>query len=271
MRILVKVGGAPLLEESGRLRFARSIQSARQAGHELIVVHGGGEQIRHWCARLGIEDHYVQGLRVTDEATSEVVLAVLAGSVNRSLVHALDRAGAPAVGLTGADGRCFEARPLAMEGAQLGFVGELQAVHPELPLSLCKLGYVPVIASLAPLAKDALGDASRLYNVNADHAAAPLAAGLGADALLLLSDVEAVRDAEGSPLAELDPVKHAQLLEQDVLQGGMLPKVAAAASAARALPRGRVVIASAEKEDCVLAALAPGGGTHIIAEESIHG
>lgn len=271
MRILVKVGGAPLLELAGRLRFARSIKSAQSAGHELIVVHGGGEQIRHWCARLGIEDHYVQGLRVTDEATSEVALAVLAGSVNRGLVHALDRIGAPAVGLSGADGRCFEARPLEIEGAELGYVGEVQAVHPELPLSLCKLGYVPVIASLAPLAGDAAGDPSRLYNVNADHAAAPLAAGLKADALLLLSDVEAVRDAQGLPLAELGPTKHAQLLEQSALQGGMLPKVAAAASAARALPKGRVVIASAEKEDCVLAALAPGGGTLITAEETIHG
>ncbi|MFT7677036.1 MAG: acetylglutamate kinase [Planctomycetota bacterium] len=271
MRILVKVGGAPLLEEAGRLRFARSIQSALNAGHELIVVHGGGEQIRHWCTRLGIEDHYVQGLRVTDEATSEVALAVLAGSVNRSLVHALDRVGAPAVGLTGADGRCFEARPLEISGAQLGYVGEVQAVHPKLPLALCALGYVPVIASMAPLAEDAAGDPSRLYNVNADHAAAPLAAGLEADALLLLSDVEAVRDAEGLPLAELGPVKHAELLKQGALQGGMLPKVAAAASAAKALPNGRVVIASAELEDCVLAALAPGGGTHISAREEVHG
>lgn len=271
MRILVKVGGAPLLEEAGRLRFARSVASAQAAGHEILVVHGGGEQIRHLCRRLDIADSYVEGLRVTDAATAEVVQAVLVGGVSGDLVLALQREGVRAAGLCGTDGGSYSARPLAVHGHSLGFVGELTSIDPSFPLALSGLGCVPVMASLAPLMQGAQGDGSRLYNINADHAAGPLAAALKVDALLLLSDVEAVRDATGQPLDEITPAGHARLLESGAITGGMLPKLDSALRAAGARPEARVLVSTAEREDCILRALAPGGGTRIHSGATIHG
>lgn len=197
--------------------------------------------------------------------------AVLPGSVGKSLVSALEREGSPAVGLCGADGRCYQARPLRIDGADLGLVGEVCEVRPELPLALLELGYVPVLASVAPLADEASGDPERLYNVNADHAAAPLAVALAVDALLFLSDVAAVRDAQGQALANLSPATQTALQASGALAGGMLPKVQAALSAAAAQPAARVVIASAERDDCILQALEPSGGTQILSQDPIHG
>lgn len=271
MRILVKVGGAPLLDEAGRRQFARSVALAQAAGHEVLIVHGGGEQIRLLCGRLGIEDSYVDGLRVTDAATAEIVQAVLVGGVGGDLVHALQQEGVRAAGLCGTDGGSYSARPLSVRGQSLGFVGELTHIDPAFPLALSAMGCVPVMASLAPLAADAQGDASRLYNVNADHAAGPVAAALEVDALLMLSDVAAVRDAEGTPLEEITPEHHARLLESGALSGGMLPKLDAALAAAKARPEARILVSTAEREDCILRALAPGGGTRIHSGEAIHG
>jgi acetylglutamate kinase len=271
VRILVKVGGAPLLEPASRAAFAEAVAAARRAGHELLVVHGGGEQVRAWSKRLGIQDRYVNGLRVTDAQTAEVVLAVLGGEVNRQVVAALGAAGAPAVGLTGADGNAYDARRLTSEGADLGYVGEVAGVRPGLALGLLAQGFVPVMASLAPLAEDAVGSRDRLYNINADHAAAPLAAAFAVDALLFLTDVPGVLDAAGELVARLTPGLRAELAAAGVFAGGMRPKVDAAVSGARACPRAVVKIAPAGGAGCVLEALLPEVGTHVIALESSDG
>ena len=128
MRILIKIGGSQLEQTKPRQELCRAIQAARKQGNEVIVVHGGGNQIRTVGKAMGLTDHYHEGLRITDAATAQVVLMVLGGLVNRTLVAALQASGVPAVGLTGADGKTFTAKPLVHEGVDLGFVGSVDAV-----------------------------------------------------------------------------------------------------------------------------------------------
>ncbi len=259
MRIVIKVGGAALEEAGPRLRFAECIRTAKRAGHEVIVVHGGGNQIARLCERLQLAETRIEGLRVTDEPTAEAVLMTLGGSVNRKLVAALQHAGLTAVGLTGADGNLFDAEPLEIpSGAALGFVGRVAQVDASLPQALLQGGHVPVIATVAPRRGK---PEEPFYNINADHAVAPLARALEADAVLFLTDVPAVRDGQGEPLEELDADRVAELKREGTLAGGMLPKTEAALAAAHALPEGLVKIAAAHAPDCVRLALHDGVGT----------
>jgi len=264
MRILAKIGGAALEESGPRSELAASVAAAVRDGHEVILVHGGGNQIRSLTGRLGIPDRYVDGLRVTDAATAEAVLCVLGGSVNRTLVAALGDAGLSAVGITGADGASFDARKLERGDTDLGYVGAVQHVRPALVDTLLGAGHVPVIATVAPLAPDAeastAGAREHLYNINADHAAGPLAHALGADALLLLTDVPGVLEDE-KLLPLIDPHLASELRERGVLQGGMLPKVEAALGCAAAAPEAQVKIAPGSGPDALRAALLPETGT----------
>jgi len=263
MRLLVKIGGAPLEERAAREHFAAAVRSALAQGHELVLVHGGGNQVRRLCRGLGIEDRYEGGLRVTDEPTAEVVVAVLGGQVNRVLVAELVAGGTPAVGLTGADGGLFSASKLVLEGRDLGYVGEVDTVDPRPVEHLLAGGFVPVVATVAPLAPGRAGARAHLYNINADQAAAALAWRLGADALLFLSDVPGVLDAEGQLLAEIDPERLARLESTGAVRAGMLPKLDAAFRAARAKPDALVKIAAAARADPIVAALDGGPGTRI--------
>ncbi|MEE8468982.1 MAG: acetylglutamate kinase, partial [Planctomycetota bacterium] len=198
-------------------------------------------------------------------------LAVLGGQVNRTLVAALQAQGVPAVGLTGADGGCFSVHRHAPDGRDLGYVGEVHHVAPHLLETLLAADFVPVLASVAPLDATQNDPADHLYNVNADSAAAPLAAALKADVLLLLTDVPGVLGAEGELLSELSPDDAAELEQLGVLEGGMLPKVRAALAASTALSAGRVKIAPADGPSALLAALEPGVGTTITASLSSQG
>jgi acetylglutamate kinase len=271
MRILVKIGGA-LLERAGpRETFVEAVAAAQRAGHELVLVHGGGNQIRAMAERLALETRKVDGLRVTDSATAEVVLAVLGGSVNRTLVATLDAAGVRAVGLTGADGGLFQVRRHHPGGRDLGYVGEVTHVDTSAVDALLAAGHLPVIASVAPLAADEPGPRDHLYNVNADTAAAPLAAALAADAVLFLTNVPGVLGAEGEPLPSLDPEQAAGLRARGVLGGGMLPKLDAAFAAADARPGALVRIAPASGADAINGALVDGVGTTLLSGATSHG
>jgi acetylglutamate kinase len=271
LKLLVKIGGAQLEEAAARAQLAVALARARAAGHQLVLVHGGGNQIRERVRRLGLPERYHEGLRVTDPETAEVVLQVLCGSVNKQLVAALNAAGLPAVGLCGADGGSFGAEPLHAAGIELGYVGRVQAVDTRLVETLLERGFVPVVATTAPLAPGAQGPDERFYNINADMAAAPLAAALGCDAILFLTDVAAVLDARKQRLAELDAGECARLRGAGVIAGGMIPKVEAALEALAACPGARVKIAPALGSDCVLQALLPAVGTLFRAEFAAHG
>ena len=261
MRILIKIGGAQLEHPDARSDLARSVAAATADGHQVIVVHGGGNQIRSLSKDLGIEDHYHEGLRNTDAATAEVALMVLGGSVNRTLVAALQQAGVSACGLTGADGASFSARPHRPKGADLGYVGQVDTVAPQLIETLLAAGTVPVLASVAPLAPGRSGPRDRFYNINADHLVGPLARALACQAVLFLTDVPGVLDRTGALQRDLDPSACDRLRQEGVLKSGMLPKVEAALTVCAVCPDATVKIAPAGVSDAVRQALTQDGGT----------
>ncbi|MBK7643403.1 MAG: acetylglutamate kinase [Planctomycetes bacterium] len=271
MKLLVKIGGAQLEQPAARAELARALGRARAAGHELVVVHGGGNQIRDLVRRLGLPEQYHQGLRVTDAQTAEVVLAVLSGSVNKALVAALGAQGLDAVGLCGADGGSFGAQALQLPGVELGYVGRVHTVDRRLVDTLLAGGFVPVIATTAALARGCDGPDAHFYNINADMAAGPLGAALRCDAILFLTDVPAVLDAHKQRLPLLSPAECARLRESGVIAGGMLPKVEAALEALASHPGALVKIAPAAGPDCVLRALDAAVGTLFQAEYATHG
>ncbi|MCA8955357.1 MAG: acetylglutamate kinase [Planctomycetes bacterium] len=266
MRAVVKIGGAQLGEAQARARLAQAVASAQERGHEVILVHGGGDQIRALTPRLGLTDRYHEGLRITDAATAEVALMVLGGQVNRWLVHALQGAGIDAVGITGADGDSFRARPLQNAGVDLGFVGEVSAVDARLIEALLDTGVVPVIATVAPLDPAIAGDASQFYNINADHAAGPLARAFAAEALLFLTDVPGVLDGDGTLIPRLTPSRCHELRQAGVIRGGMIPKVEAAFAALAAHPRATVKIAPAAVDGAIDNALLSTTGTTFVCD-----
>lgn len=263
MRILVKIGGAQLEQPEARAALCGAIARARGEGHELVLVHGGGNQIRTLTRALGLPEHYHDGLRVTDARTAEVVLMVLGGLVNRTLVAALQRHGVDALGLCGADGGTFTASRLERPGVDLGFVGTVAAVQPGLVERLLAAGVVSVLATVAP---GPAGDAEPFFNLNADHAAGPLCRAFDCGALLFLTDVPGVRGADGRRLPRLTPAMCEQLVADGVATGGMLPKLDAALRALRDNPQALVKIAPADAPDAVLGALRADVGTRFVAD-----
>ncbi len=215
--VVVKLGGTTLAEQQHVL--AEVAVVARQ--RPVVVVHGGGKRMTEWLDRLGVETRFEGGLRVTDQAALEVAAAVLRGVVNSELVAALRDLGVDAIGLSGVDGGLLVAE--RVEG--VGLVAHVVGLRRDLLDGLLVAGQVPVVA---PLARD---EAGIVCNVNADDAAAGIAAGLGANALVLLTDVDGVRDAEGRRLDTLTAGEAETLIGSGVIAGGMVPKVRAALSA----------------------------------------
>ncbi|MBI5363593.1 MAG: acetylglutamate kinase [Planctomycetes bacterium] len=267
MRILVKIGGAQLEEAAPRAALARSLARAKAAGHELVVVHGGGNQIREVVRELGLEERYHAGLRVTDARTADVVTMVLAGLVNKELVLALETAGVSAAGISGADGGSFSVAKTTA-AVDLGYVGTVVRVNRALVETLLEGAFTPVIATVAPLADGEAGASDHLYNVNADMAAGPLARTFECDALLFLTDVPGVLDGAKQRLATLSPARAARLRADGVITGGMLPKVEMALAALRELEGGLVKIAPAAGDDAVLQALQPDIGTRFVPDDA---
>ncbi len=266
-RILVKVGGAQLEQAGPRAELCRSVAAAREAGHEIVLVHGGGNQIRDLVKRLGLPESYHNGLRVTDAETANVVLMVLAGLVNKELVHALESHGVRACGLSGADGATFVATKRREIERDLGYVGEVGRTNVRLVDLLLRDGFLPVIATAAPLQSGENAPDDRFYNVNADMAAGPLSRAVRADTLLFLTDVPGVLDAHKQRIAQLTPETCASLRLDGVIHGGMIPKVDAALAALSANPAAVVKIAPASGPDAVLRALSEDVGTWFKMEE----
>ncbi len=215
--VVVKLGGTTLAEQ--RQVLAEVAQVARR--RPVVLVHGGGKRMTEWLERLGVETRFEGGLRVTDPAALEVAAAVLRGVVNSELVAALHDAGCDAVGLSGVDGGLLIGERLP----GVGLVATVTGVRRDLIDSLLVARQVPVVA---PLARDEEGV---VCNVNADDAAAGLAAGLGARQLVLLTDVDGVRDAAGRKLDSITPAQAEALIADGTIRGGMVPKVRAALSA----------------------------------------
>ncbi|MEZ6037247.1 MAG: acetylglutamate kinase [Planctomycetota bacterium] len=271
MRILVKIGGAQLEQPAARAQLCQALAAAHRDGHQLVIVHGGGNQIRQLTKALGLVDRYHEGLRITDAATADVVLMTLAGSVNKALVRSLGEHGLDAVGLSGADGGLFSAVPLVRPGVDLGYVGAIDEVRADLVELLLHSGRVPVLATVAPRRRAAAETTSDepFYNLNADHAAGPLCRALGCDAALFLSDIPGVLGREKELLPVLTPQRCAELVQDGVATGGMLPKLEAALLALRDNPRALVKIAPANREDAVRQALLADVGTRFVADQDM--
>jgi acetylglutamate kinase len=218
--VVVKYGGAAMKDSTLKDKVIRDIVFLACVGLRPVVVHGGGPEINSWLGKLGIEPQFKNGLRVTDAATMDVVEMVLVGRVNKELVSLINRAGGKAVGLCGKDGNLIKARPEGREG--IGFVGEVNSVDVKLVDSLVSSGYIPVVSSVAA---DETGQA---YNINADTVAGELAAALGAEKLILLTDTSGILKDYKDPstlLAKLDIQEARQLIGTGVVAGGMIPKV----------------------------------------------
>jgi acetylglutamate kinase len=213
--IVIKYGGHAMTDEELRASFAVDVVLLKYIGLRPVIVHGGGPQIERTLKRLGIESTFVKGLRVTDDATMEVVEMVLGGSVNREIVELIQRGGGQAMGLTGNDGRML----LVRRRAELGRVGEVVAVDPAAIKAASDAGFIPVIA---PIGVDAHGVT---HNVNADEAAGAIARALQAEKFILLTDVEGVRDAGGRLIGQLTEPEVKKMLAEGTIQGGMIPKV----------------------------------------------
>jgi acetylglutamate kinase len=220
--MVIKLGGAAaaggdvdtVLQDVVLLRFV---------GMRPVLVHGGGPEISSWQERMGMVPRFVNGLRVTDAATMEVVKMVLTGKVGPDLVSRIHRLGGSAIGLSGEDGPTLLVRPAHSDaGEDLGLVGEVDHVNVEPILSILDQGRIPVVASIG------LGYDGEAYNVNADTVAAEIAVALRATKLIVLTDVDGVHDHNGALLSELDRARAAALVADGVITGGMLPKVRAA-------------------------------------------
>lgn len=218
--VVVKYGGAAMKDKTLKDEVIRDIVFLSCVGVRPVVVHGGGPEINSWLGKLGIEPQFKSGLRVTDADTMNVVEMVLVGRVNKELVALINRAGGQAVGLCGKDANLIKARPQGQEG--IGFVGEVSAIDTRLVESLVEGGYVPVISSVAA---DETGQA---YNINADTVAGELAAALGAEKLILLTDTPGILRDYKDPstlLTRLDIQQARDLISQGIVAGGMIPKV----------------------------------------------
>ncbi|EGV52069.1 acetylglutamate kinase [Candidatus Endoriftia persephone] len=233
--IVIKYGGNAMVDEDLKSSFARDIVLMKLVGINPVVVHGGGPQIGSLLERLGKDSEFIQGMRVTDTETMDVVEMVLGGLVNKDIVNLLNRAGARAVGLTGKDGDLIRARKLLVEwkGPELeapeiidiGHVGEVESIDTSVVEMLLHGNFIPVIAPIG------VGEDGRSYNINADLVAGKVAEVLQAEKLILLTNTKGLLDQEGGLLTGLTSERVNELIADGTIHGGMLPKIGCALDA----------------------------------------
>jgi len=252
--VVIKYGGNAMIDEKLKQSFARGVVLLKYVGVNPIIVHGGGPQIGRMLKALGIESHFRQGLRVTDDATMDVVEMVLVGKVNKEIVNLLNLAGGRAVGLSGKDGMLIRAekKELAIESADaapeiidLGMVGEVTSIETSVLRSLMGTGIIPVIA---PVGVD---DEGRTYNINADSVAGAVAGAMRAKRLHLLTDVPGVFDRDKRLIPSMTSTQAFQAIADGVVVGGMIPKLQCALEAIMAGVE-KVHIIDGRVENCVL-------------------
>jgi acetylglutamate kinase len=263
MKLVVKIGGQAAEDAKGRRSLARQIVELRRAGHSVVVVHGGGKTLTRTLDRLGIATEFHQGLRVTDAATRDVALMVLAGIVNKQWVAEFAALGQPALGICGGDAGLVYAKKITLGSngrkKDLGYVGRPHKIRTSVLQMALREGWVPVVASLG------LGSRGEFLNINADDLAAAIAVALQADRLFYLTESGGVWDAERRllPLVKLDEIPG--LIKKGIVRDGMIPKLL---SCSRLLRQqvGEVDILSADGSKALLQAIMSGkhGGTRIV-------
>jgi acetylglutamate kinase len=227
--IVVKLGGSALGSHDTTIE---DVVICQRLGIRIVLVHGGGTAISGWLKRIGKEARFINGLRVTDDETMDLVTMTLAGQVNKQLVSEIQRNGGRAIGICGMDGGLIRARLL---DPRLGRVGEVEQVNLDPLRALVSAGYIPVVAPIA------LGPDGLALNLNADTAAAALAAAMGAEKAIFLTDVPGVLDADGRLISELTARETQRLIAEKVISGGMIPKVEAALRALDGVKRSHII------------------------------
>lgn len=217
---VVKIGGSTLGKHDTTLA---DIVELQKRGFPLVVVHGGGKVITEWLARSGAPSRFVKGERITDKPALDVVTAVLAGLVNKELVASISSLGGKAIGISGADGALVQGK---IKDVELGYVGAIVKVNPAPLEALLKAGYVPIVSPVS-LNSDRPESAPGLLNINADTVAGEIAAAIGAEKLIFLTDVIGICDQTGKLLAELSATEAEALTVSGVASGGMIPKIKA--------------------------------------------
>jgi len=233
--VVIKYGGHAMKDEALKESFAQDVVLMKYIGIHPVVVHGGGPQIGRMLDRVGKKSDFREGMRVTDEETMDVVEMVLAGKVNKEIVALINRHGGRAIGLSGKDGMLIEARKMHLfkyqgddqppEIIDIGLVGEVERINVEILEVLEKSQVIPVIAPVG------VGKSGETYNINADLVAGKVAAALAAEKLVLMTDVAGVLNAAGELISSLTVAEAAELIQDDILKGGMIPKVQCAMDA----------------------------------------
>ncbi|MCR9174784.1 MAG: acetylglutamate kinase [Alphaproteobacteria bacterium] len=244
--VVIKYGGHAMGDASLALKFAADVVLLKQVGMNPIVVHGGGPQIGKMLARLAIKSEFIDGLRVTDQETVEIVEMVLSGTINKGIVAAINAAGGFAIGLSGKDGGLIKARQLRRTKIDpdsniervldLGFVGEPTKVEGQMLLRLVEQDMIPVVAPIG------IGEDGGTYNINADTAAGAVAAAVDATRLLMLTDVEGVLDKDGHLIPEITVSEALALIADGTISGGMIPKIETCIEAVKGGAEGAVII-----------------------------
>jgi acetylglutamate kinase len=234
--IVVKFGGNAMAGGGTAADFAQDIVLMKQTGIDPVVVHGGGPQIGAMLSKLQIKSEFIDGLRVTDQAAIDVVEMVLTGSINKQIVSSINAAGGRAIGLSGKDSTLILARKLIKGGVDLGFVGEPEKVNPEVLHTVMRSEIIPVIAPIG------VGTGGETYNINADTVSGAVAGAMGAERLILLTDVEGVLDSEKKLIPKLTVAECRALIKQGIIKGGMIPKIETAIEAVENGVRAAVIL-----------------------------
>ncbi len=265
--VVIKFGGNAMVDEALQSSFAQDIVLLKQVGVNPVIVHGGGPQIGKLLEQIGKQSRFIEGMRVTDNETMDVVEMVLGGQVNKQIVSLINRHGGRAVGLTGKDGGLISARKMRigqddLAENDLGQVGEVESIDPSVVAMLDADDFIPVIAPIG------VGPDGASYNINADLVAGELAAVLGAEKLLLLTNTPGVLDPDGNLLTGLSAAQTEELIEQGIIHGGMLPKVRCALNAVKAGVATSQIIDGRVKHSVLLELLTDSGvGTLIRRDE----
>lgn len=255
--VVIKLGGHAMGSDEAMRSFARDVVLMQQVGLNPVVVHGGGPMINEMLAKLDIQSEFVNGKRVTDQATMDVVEMVLSGKVNNRLVQAISEEGGKAVGLSGKDANLMICEQTHVD---LGFVGTPVDVDPTILRDLHAAHVIPVIAPLG------MGRDGETFNVNGDTAAGAIAGALQADRLLLLTDVAGVKDKSGDVLTEIAPSRISDLIADGTIAGGMIPKTETALAAMHAGVRAVVILDGRAPNACLLELFTDHGAGSLIRE-----
>ena len=256
--VVIKFGGNAMVDEALKSSFAQDIVLLKQVGVNPVIVHGGGPQIGKLLEQIGKKSRFIEGMRVTDNETMDVVEMVLGGQVNKQIVSLINRHGGRAVGLTGKDGGMIRARKMKLGGSDiaandLGQVGEVESIDPAVVAMLEHGDFIPVIAPIG------VGADGSSYNINADLVAGELARVLDAEKLLLLTNTPGVLDPDGNLLTGLSAAETERLIADGVIHGGMLPKVGCALDAVKAGVRTSQIIDGRVKHSVLLELLTSTG------------